>query len=345
MNNAPLILPPAVNRPDALEQALAALTEIADEVGLDSRWEAAFAHVAEYLERPAKRVRPLLVSAGFRVAQPDTPPDAGVAQFAAGLELLHAFMLIHDDVLDRAPTRRGGPALQHLLGPGGDGLAIVAGDHLFARAIEAMLSAPTPRAAAATQHILAVCRHTAIGQYLDLALAHEPLSRVNLFETLRVATLKTARYGFVAPLVCGAMLGGAAEETIDVLTRVGRHAGLAFQLTDDLLGLFGDSAHIGKAGRADYFEAKRTFPVIAAWTRADEAGRARLEALWSEPQKTEAHAEEAVALIERFGGRRATQRAIERGMNSAQRALETLPASVGRQQLAALLAALSRRTS
>lgn len=116
-------------------------------------------------------------------------------------------------------------------------------------------------------------------------------------------------------------------------------------MKDDLLGLFGDTAHIGKAGRADFFEAKRTFPVVAAWTRADQAGRARLEALWSEPHKTDAQAEEAAALIERFGGRRATQRAIDRGMNSAQRALEALPATVGRQQLTQFLAALSRRTS
>ena len=89
--------------------------------------------------------------------------------------------------------------------------------------------------------------------------------------------------GFVAPLVCGAMLGGAPAQLIHVLKRAGRQAGLAYQLRDDLIGLFGDDRLAGKDGGGDYLEGKRTFPVIAAWTRATPEGRAELEALWRAP--------------------------------------------------------------
>ena len=188
----------------------------------------------ETVLRPGKRVRPALVVTGYSLVRPGEAVPQGVYDFAAALELLHAFMLVHDDVADRAETRRGGKALHHLLGSPGESLAIVAGDHLFARSIEGMLGCGLKEATAATRYMLAICRHTAVGQFLDLQLSETAVEEVTLFQTLRVAHLKTARYGFVAPLVCGAMLGGADADLLDVLSRIGRHAGLAFQLRDDL---------------------------------------------------------------------------------------------------------------
>ena len=101
----------------------------------------------------------------------------------------------------------------------GEDLAVVMGDHLFARAIEVMLASGAPGAAEVTTWFLSVCRHTAVGQFLDLQLAAAPLQDVTLFQTLKVAHLKTARYGFVAPLVCGARLAGADEATLEALER------------------------------------------------------------------------------------------------------------------------------
>src|SRR5690606_28810786 len=100
--------------------------------------------------------------------------------FAAGIELLHTFMLIHDDVADRATLRRNAPALHLQLGAGraGEDLAVVAGDYLFARAIELMLGCGATHAALATRYYLQVCRDTAAGQALDLQLARVPLREV-----------------------------------------------------------------------------------------------------------------------------------------------------------------------
>lgn len=315
---------------DLLEAALAQSLELDDEAGLGPQWAEAAGQVREYVLRGGKRFRPALLALGYQAAQGRSELPRGVTDFAAGLELLHAFLLVHDDVADRASTRRGGPALHHVMTPGddarlGEQLAVVAGDHLYSRALEVMLGTGLPASAEATRYLLGICRHTAAGQFLDLTLSRAPLSKVTLFETLRVAQLKTARYGFVAPLVCGAMLGGAEPSLLDALARAGRHAGIAFQLRDDLLGLFGDDRVVGKAGAADYFEAKRSFPVIAAWTRADDAGRAELEALWDAPHKDEASLAKARAVLTSSGGKAATERVIDRCARAASRALTAIP--------------------
>jgi geranylgeranyl diphosphate synthase type I len=269
-------------------------------------------------------------------------------EFATGLELLHTFMLIHDDVADRAPTRRGGPSLHRVLSGGrsGEDLAVVVGDHVYSRAVEVMLSCGLPAAANATRYMMAICRHTAVGQYLDIDLARTPLGDVTLFQTLKVASLKTARYGFVAPLVAGAMLGGSPRPLIEQLERVGRQVGLAFQLRDDVIGLFGEDAIAGKDGGGDFVEGKRTFPVVAAWTRADAAGRQRLETLWhAADRRGQAALARARAEVEGFGGRVATQRVIERMTRGARKTLEQLPSAAGaRSVLDSLIAHMVRRS-
>src|SRR6185312_1095173 len=119
--------------------------------------------------------------------RPDDDPH--VLRFAAAVELLHTFLLVHDDVADRAETRRGAAALHCILAHGrkGEQLAVVAGDHLFACAVEAMLASGLPGAPAATAFYLGVCRETAVGQYLDLEVTRAPLGSVTLFQTMRIA--------------------------------------------------------------------------------------------------------------------------------------------------------------
>lgn len=333
-----------------LEAALLKLLQLDDEQPLDPRWSRALVELRRYALRPAKRVRPTLLVAGWALASGDLQRGIpqGVVDFAAGLELLHTFMLIHDDVADQAATRRGGPALHRVLAQGrtGEDLAVVVGDHVYARAVETMLAAPEPHARRAAQYMMGVCRHTAVGQYLDLDLARAPLDEVTLFQTLKVANLKTAKYGFVAPLVAGAMLGGASDALLEALERVGRQVGMAFQLRDDLIGLFGDDQVAGKEGGGDFYEGKRTFPVIAAWTRADGEGRAALERLWNLDVRTPADLAQARALVDRWGGRVATQRVIDRMTRGARRGLEGLPSGQGtRAVLDALMAKLARRAA
>jgi geranylgeranyl diphosphate synthase, type I len=324
----------------ALERRLRSRLEAADEFGIDPTWAMAREVVNEFVLRPAKRVRPTLLAVGHACATGTVDAEV-LLDFGVGLELLHAFMLVHDDVADRATTRRGGPALHLALGSGrtGEALAVVAGDHLYALALEAMLEAPGSKAA--TRHMLQVCRHTAAGQHLDLALMNEPLPKVRLMQALKVARLKTAKYGFVAPLVCGAMLGHGSVELIATLERVGWNAGLAYQLRDDLLGLFGCDAVTGKPGGGDYLEGKRTLPVLAAWTRADERGRQVLEDLWRSPSLE--RLPQARAEVERWGGLAVTERVIRRSTAAARRSMAELSHSAAASVLDGMLSAFGAR--
>jgi geranylgeranyl diphosphate synthase type I len=337
-----------------LEHVLESLLDLPDEAGIDPRWARALVELRSFSLRPAKRVRPTLVVVGWALAAQPAGSGSGlcvdpaVGQFAAGLEFLHTFMLVHDDVADHALTRRQGPSLHQALGGGraGNDLAVVLGDHLYARAFEVMLGSGLPNAAQAVSYLLAVCRHTAAGQYLDLELSRASLDEVTLFQTLKVAHLKTAKYGFIAPLVVGGMLGGAAPALLEPLERIGRQVGLAFQLRDDLLGLFGDDRVAGKAGGGDFLEGKRTFPVIAAWTRADLAGRDELERLFRHENPGQAQLQAVRALIERWGGKQATERVIDRMTRGARRTLSQLPHGRGAKSvLDQLVARLATRVS
>ncbi len=333
-----------------VEGSLAELFELPDEAALDPQWTQAMEHTRGYSLRPAKRVRPALVVAGYSLARGTTQVPPGLWRFAAGLELLHTFLLIHDDVADQADLRRGGAALHHLLAPGraGEDLAVVVGDHLFARSLEAMLGSGLWGASRACRYYLGVCRHTAAGQYLDLELSRTPLAQVTLARALRVAHLKTARYGFCAPLVCGAMLASGPQHLWEGLERVGRHVGLAYQLRDDLIGLFGDTHVAGKPSNGDFAQGKRTYPVLAAWQRASAEDRAELEHLWAlPPEAKDARAlARARELVERNGGRAACERRVEGASRAGSRALRALPERGGvRELLDSLIHRLAHRAA
>jgi geranylgeranyl diphosphate synthase, type I len=320
--------------------------KLPDERTLDPRWREALAHLQTYTCRPAKRLRPALMLAGYGLTEPRGELPSALWTFATGIELLHTFMLIHDDVADRAASRRGEASLHHVLGEGriGEDLAVVAGDHLFARAIEVMLSARFVAAPKTVQYYLRVCRHTAVGQYLDLDLSRLPLSKVTLFQALKVAQLKTARYGFVAPLVAGAHLANASKKQIAIFERIGRNLGLAYQVQDDIIGLFGRSEEMGKPVESDYLEGKRTFPVVAAYVRAPQAVREEMDKLWPTGGGAAAGFDRARELIEVHGGRAAAERLVQRATRAARQALSQLDESRGmREFLDALIAGLAHR--
>lgn len=310
-----------------VEQKLRELLFDADETLLDARWTDVQQRVAELALRPAKRLRPQLLLAGYRVGGGAHPLPEGFWTFATGLEVLHTFMLVHDDIADQAEIRRGGPALHRALGPGrlGENLAVVAGDHLFARAVELLFTAALPTAPLAAASYLQVCRHTAVGQYLDVELARRRWSEITPFEALKVADLKTAQYTVAAPLACGAQLAGASPECVQALRRVGRHAGVAFQLRDDLAGLFGDPRDTGKPTDCDLRECKKSFPVLLAYRRATAPERSALEELG--PSSSEQDLEQVRDIIRRRGGVVGTRRAIARYLSGAQRALQESPLS------------------
>ncbi|MFE3168563.1 polyprenyl synthetase family protein [Streptomyces sp. NPDC059224] len=236
-----------------------------------------------------KGVRQALAVLGAEAA--GAPAERGVPA-AVAVELVHAFSLVHDDIMDGDATRRGRPAVWQAYGTGA---AVLAGDALFALAVETLAGAPGgPGTLRLLSAALADLVH---GQADDLLFAARPWTDVSVREYRTVAERKTGALLGCA-LALGAALGGAPDATVAALDMAGRHLGVAFQLVDDVLGIWGDPAVTGKPVHGDLRERKKTYPVLAAL--GSPAGT-RLAPLLDTP----ARAAEAAVLIEEAGGRAA----------------------------------------
>lgn len=216
---------------------------------------------------------------------------AAVAPVAAAQEMLHTAMLVHDDLLDRDEVRRGRPnvagsararlAAEGVTGAAQDeqvaATALLAGDTALAQAFALVARAQVPpRVVAELVRLLAGGVDTTVaGELLDVRGEVRALADV---DTLLVAELKTAAYSFRVPLESGAVVAGAGDGQRTALALVGTALGLAYQLTDDDLGVFGDPAATGKSVLSDLRSGKRTELLRLTWQRADAAGRDVLRA-------------------------------------------------------------------
>jgi geranylgeranyl diphosphate synthase, type I len=282
-----------------------------------------------------KRIRPTLLLLGFQAAGGQRL-DA-VEGPAVALELLHACALLHDDVIDQAPQRRGRPstheafAAQHrAAGWMGDpqaygrAVAILLGDLAFVLADERFLTAtvPPPALLAAFRRFTVLREEVMVGQALDLHAATARLTDRDL--ALEVATLKSGRYSVARPLELGAVLGGADEQLVAGLLAFGDPLGRAFQLADDLLGVFGDPSATGKSTSSDLAEGKRTLLVAEAAARLDPEERAELESGLGDADLDATRAARLRALLEESGGRRATEAYVTDAVTEARAVLADL---------------------
>ncbi|MDL9981406.1 polyprenyl synthetase family protein [Microbacterium sp. ASV49] len=231
-----------------------------------------------------KRLRARFCLAGWHSVTGADPSPAAIAA-AGALELFHAAALVHDDVIDNSDTRRGKPAAHRALeghhrdaGWHGDAEsfgragAVLLGDLLVAWSDdlfeEGLKTASAPVALRARAEYATMRREVTIGQFLDIAeesaFRTEPDDR-HAARALRVASLKSARYSVQQPLLIGAALGGSDAAQHEALAAFGHPLGMAYQLRDDVLGVFGDEAVTGKPSGDDLREGKRT--VLVAYTR------------------------------------------------------------------------------
>ena len=265
-----------MNTPDALLIPAAAVDQRLDEVLEHHRaeWTTVDPLLGEIVDRlrtlvmsGGKRVRPAMAQWGFVGAGGD-PSDPAIANLGAALELLQAFALFHDDVMDDSPTRRGIPTahtseiVRHQdggwSGEGrryGESVAILAGD--VSLVLADVLLTNTPAAVRTLWDQLRI--EVNLGQFLDVAGTVR--GAVSEATAQRIIDYKTARYTIVRPLQMGAALAGRADLTPE-LEAIGRPLGLAFQLQDDLLGAFGEPEKTGKPVGDDLREAKPT-PLLA----------------------------------------------------------------------------------
>ncbi|WP_240771062.1 polyprenyl synthetase family protein [Nocardioides sp. GY 10113] len=258
-----------------------------------------------------KRFRAAFCFWGFAaVAGVPTGEQAGaVRRAAAALELLHASALVHDDLMDASDTRRGRPAThrgfeadhrgQRWRGDAeqyGAAAAILLGDLLLSWADELLRTCGLgwERTGPALD-MLDLCRSEVIaGQFLDVSV--QARGRADVDDAMTVLRYKSAKYSIERPLHIGAALAGADEATHDLLTGFGLPLGEAFQLRDDLLGVFGDPATTGKPAGDDLVEGKRTVLVAHALAAAGAADAERLDAALGGPL-SDAEVDELRAII------------------------------------------------
>jgi geranylgeranyl diphosphate synthase, type I len=305
-----------------------------------------------------KRLRPAFCYWGWRGAGGDVG-ESGIITAAAALELLHAFGLIHDDIIDASDIRRGQPSVHRQFEKlhGDDGLrgsaenfgiaaAILLGDLCLAWCSqmldECQLPEPGLSAARKVFHLM----HTEVlaGQYLDVL--EQSLRTVSLPRAMTVVRYKTAKYTVERPLQLGGLLAGADEQLLAGYSQFALPIGEAFQLRDDVLGVFGDTARTGKPAGDDLREGKHTALIALATERGSHAQRADLNRLLGSPDLTEDGIDLLRSIIIDTGALDMVERHIDSRVTQARTALAQVPlADEARGALLELTVACSRRSA
>ena len=240
-----------------------------------SETSSALYEAAKHAVQGGKRMRPLICLLSCDGVGGDSEK---ILPSAAGLELIHAFTLIHDDVMDGDELRRGKPSLKNLLG---DGLAILAGDALFALGYKYILSNSsvegigTDRVGRAMDMCTDACLKLAQGQVMDISLPIDNDWKDDIIK------LKTAPLFSLASAM-GAILGGGSASEIDHMERYGQYVGMAFQIKDDVLNLSGNEEIVGKPKGGDVRNGKLTLPIAHA---LKGVGRDEMGEILSSPRR------------------------------------------------------------
>ena len=283
-----------------------------------------------------KAVRPALVlasSAAMGNGSGDEATDVAVAA-AVAVELVHDFTLLHDDVMDGDSIRRHRPTagMQFGIGP-----AILTGDIFLTAAIELLLAQDVNAAPALVRALYALCE----GQSSDLAF--EQLPSVDMDSCLRMAENKTGAL-FGAACELGALAAGAAPDRVRSMNRFGRQLGVAFQLVDDLLGIWGDPETTGKPVYSDLVRRKKSLPVVAALSSDTRAGRELMQLYMGSEELESDQLAHIALLIEQAGGRRWAETQWVQACEAAKRLLYSAgPEPSAAADLNALITVITRR--
>lgn len=289
-----------------------------------------YAPMAYLMDLPAKRVRPALVILGCELFGGRAED---VLDEALGIELFHNFTLMHDDIMDAAPLRRGKPTVHEKWNVN---TAILSGDALLVKAYQ-LMAKRADVARIFSKHALEVCE----GQQLDMDF--EQRSDVTTVDYTEMIRLKTAVL-LACSLRVGAAIAGANTEDSDRIGAFGEHTGLAFQLRDDLLDAFGDTAKTGKQQGGDLRAGKKTFLLIRGLELSAANKRNELHEELAKPAD-ERDVPRMLLALEELGVHKEAERAIQAEDRKAAEALEAIGVPEDRKApLRALSAQLMARS-
>ncbi len=258
----------------------------------DTETAHALHHAKNILCGGGKRLRPALAAWSYVGSGGKSPHDELITRAGIYIELIHLYLLIHDDIMDRDDQRHGVPTIhtyyrdrlqphlpeiaQHM----GESIALIIGDMVNALGSAALFTAPgdPERIISALRYMQETIVQTAVGQSSDMRFAVAPT--VSPSDVLRMYRQKTAHYTIATPLILGSVLArGDDPEVYRAIMDVALPLGTAFQIRDDIIGLFGTQEQIGKPVGSDISEGKMTFLLATALERATDHQRATINAL------------------------------------------------------------------
>lgn len=270
------------------------------------------------LKLGGKRIRPVMLLAAYQMFG-GNPAD--VAHAAVGIETFHNFTLLHDDLMDKSPLRRGKPTVYCKWD---ENTAILSGDTMFAMAWRYLLKHDHPQ----LQRILNTFNETAIevceGQQFDMNFERQ--SQTSIDDYMNMIRLKTAVL-LAGALKIGALYANAPESDIKHLYQFGIHLGLAFQLQDDLLDAFGDVAVFGKQTGQDIRDNKKTYLVLKALEVGNPEQQQALRDLFASPAQDESKVQQVLAIYNQLNIRRDVEKTIEAEFSLAQKHLNAVTVS------------------
>jgi geranylgeranyl diphosphate synthase type II len=328
---------------ECLKTALRKQVQQADKV--DASYGELWRVMSALIGRGGKRIRPQLVLLSYQAY--GGTETAKISVVAASQELFHAFLLMHDDIIDRDLRRWGGPNIsgtyfdqfqrqdiakaRHFA----DSYALLAGDACYGLANTLLLNSglADSHIVKASQLLQQTLQLVIGGELLDVSATVTP-SKFSRHQLLQISRYKTASYSFVTPLQLGALFAGANALILDKLALIGTDLGIAFQLRDDLLGMFGNEATTGKPAISDLREGKQTLLTYEAYAKADAAHKATLDRLLGKSTATPADLATMRHLLIATGAQASVERACLSYARKAQTAIAKLDiAAPARQTL------------
>ncbi|MBN1763418.1 MAG: polyprenyl synthetase family protein [Methanomicrobia archaeon] len=288
----------------------------------------------EYTLRGGKRLRPIFCIYGYQCLS-DTNIDA-IVKASISLELMQSYLLIHDDIMDEDELRRGKTTF-HIICKDlcerefgttkslkfGESIAIVAGDLLEAYGEEIVANSPfnSEYVRKALAKYAAIVENVGYGQILDITA--ERKGGFNEDEILTIHKLKTASYTIEGPLHIGALLAGANEADLQILSDYGIPLGLAFQIHDDILGLFGSEEKTGKPVGSDVQEGKKTLLILHALKSCTGDEKAFIFNALGNEQITAADVDKVREIVRRTGSLEYSKRLVTEMTDKAVQAIKT----------------------
>lgn len=294
-----------------------------------------YAPIAYTMAAGGKRVRPQLAMIASQLFGGN---EGDIAPAAMALEVFHNFTLLHDDVMDKAEVRRGRPTV-HI--QWNENTAILSGDQMLIEAYKLLSGVPADKLPYTLQLFNKMATEICEGQQYDVDF--ETQEHVTLNDYLMMIRCKTAVLLGTA-LQMGAYIAGADASAQETLYQFGINIGLAFQIQDDILDVWGDPATFGKAVGGDICCNKKTYVLLTALQLADEATKNQLNEWFCQVLDDNTHKIAAVKTIyEQLGTRERCEQVVEQYTNTALGMLTTLPQNTATEQLRQLAEKLHTR--